>query len=53
MIARKTCRPREGVAMFIIFKKKKKKKNYIFLNDRFRLAFVKILTPGKYLKGGM
>ena len=37
----------EGVGMFII------KKNYILLNDRFRLALVKILTPEKYLKGGM
>ena len=41
LIARKTCRPREGVGMFIIIKKKS------FLNDRFRLALVKILTPEK------
>ena len=45
LIARKTCRPIEGVGMFIILKK-----NYIFLNDRFRLALVKILTQEKYLK---
>ena len=38
----------EGVGMFIILKI-----NYILLNDRFRLALVKILTPKKYLKGGM
>ena len=49
LIARKTRRPREGVGMFII----KDKKMYIFLNDRFCLALVKILTPEKYLKGGM
>ena len=39
LIARKTCRPMEGVGMFIIFFKK-----FILLNDRFRLALVKILT---------
>ena len=47
LIARKTCRPMEGVGMFIF------KKYFFFLNDRFRLALVKILTPEKYLKGGM
>ena len=44
LIARKTYRPREDVGMFII-------KKCIYLNDRFRLALVKILTPEKYLKG--
>ena len=48
LLARKTRRPREGVGMFIILKKID-----IFLNDRFRLALVNILTPEKYLKGGM
>ena len=47
LIARKTCRPRECVGLFII------QKYYIFLNNRFRLALVKILTPEKYLKGGI
>ena len=46
MIVRKTCRPREGVGMFIILK------NIFFLNDRFRLALVKILTPEKIFKRG-
>ena len=47
LIARKTYWPREGVGMFII------KKNCIYLNDWLRLVLVKILTPEKYLKGGM
>ena len=37
LIARKTCRPREEWACLLL------KKIYIFLNDRFRLALVKIL----------
>ena len=45
LIARKTCRPMEGVGMFIILEK-----NYILLNDRFRLTLVKILTPEKIFK---
>ena len=47
LIARKTYRPREGVSMFII------KKKSIYLNNQFRQALVKILTPEKYLKGVM
>ena len=39
LFAKKTCRPRKSVSMFIILKK------YIFLNDWFCLALVKILTP--------
>ena len=38
---------RKGVDMFII------KKKCIYLNDRFRLALFKILTPETYLKGRM
>ena len=45
--ARKTYKPKEGVGCLLL------KKHYIFLNDRFHLALVKILTPEKYLKGGM
>ena len=45
LIARKTYRPREGVAMFIFLK-------CIYLNDRFRLALVKILTSEKMFKKG-
>ena len=44
-IARKTYRPWEGVGMFII-------KKCIYLNDQFRLALVKILTPEKIFKRG-
>ena len=43
LIARKTYRFRETVGMFIV------KKN---MNDRFRLALIKLLTP-ENLKGGM
>ena len=45
LIARKTYRPREGVATFII-------KICIYLNDRFRLALVKFLTPEEKFKRG-
>ena len=47
LIASKTYRLRENVGMLII------KNIYIFLNDRFRLALMKLLTPERYLKGGM
>ena len=47
LMTRKTYRFGETVGMFIM------KKEYTYINDRFRLALMKLLTPEKILKGGM